>query len=91
MVSSQQIRFIPPGAAPVRDEALGTLAHLLAENTPAALAFIAGNAAVCRRRNSNDLLRGFSASWIVAAATAAALTLSVLQLSNVAPFLYFNF
>jgi D-alanyl-lipoteichoic acid acyltransferase DltB (MBOAT superfamily) len=79
------------GAAPVRDEALGTLAHLLAENTPAALAFIAGIAVVFRRRNSNDLVRGFSASWIVAAATAAALTLSVLQLSNVAPFLYFNF
>jgi hypothetical protein len=46
---------------------------------------------VFRRRNSNALARELAASWLMAAATAAALTLAVLQLGTVAPFLYFNF
>ena len=57
----------------------------------ACVSLVAGLAIVFRRRNSNALVRELSASWVVAVATAAALTVSVLQLGNVAPFLYFNF
>jgi alginate O-acetyltransferase complex protein AlgI len=63
----------------------------IAGNVAGMLALLAGVAIVFQRRNSNVLVREISASWHVAAATAAALTLSALQLGNVAPFLYFNF
>jgi len=79
---------LQPGApVPLRQ----ALASLLDRDLAAALALGAGLLIVFQRRNSNALVRDISASWLVAAATAAALTLSVLQLSNVAPFLYFNF
>ena len=71
----------------LRDFALA----LWTDHAAACAALIAGLAIVFRRRNSNVLVRELSASWVVAAATAAALTVSVLQLGNVAPFLYFNF
>jgi hypothetical protein len=43
------------------------------------------------RANSNQLARDMSASWRYAAWAAAALIVSILQLGNVTPFLYFNF
>jgi D-alanyl-lipoteichoic acid acyltransferase DltB (MBOAT superfamily) len=57
----------------------------------AALSMLAGLAVVFTRRNSNVLVREIAPSWFLAAATAGALTLAVLQLGRVAPFLYFNF
>ena len=81
----------PAGVTVTHASIRATIDALLAAHLAAALSFAAGAAIVFRRRNSNALVREVSASWFVAAATAAALTLSVLQLSNVAPFLYFNF
>jgi len=66
-------------------------AQLWDAQSSAALAMIAGLAIVFRRRNSNVLVREVRPSWFTAAATASALALAVLQLGNVAPFLYFNF
>ena len=57
----------------------------------ALISLVAGLAIVFRRRNSNALVGDLSASWYVAAATAAVFFVSVLQLGDVAPFLYFNF
>jgi len=64
---------------------------LLSANIAALCALIAGTLIVFRRRNSNELVDSFDGSWMAAAAATAALTLAVLQLSTVAPFLYFNF
>ena len=75
--------------------ALGSAQRIVALLTmthPGAMSsLVVGVAIVFQRRNSNALVRGMSASWVFAAWTAAALVISVLQLSNVAPFLYFNF
>jgi len=64
---------------------------LVAGNAAAASALAAGMLVVFQRSNSNALVRSFAGSWMTAVAAAAALTLAVLQLSTVAPFLYFNF
>ena len=64
---------------------------LVGGNTAAASALAAGMLVVFQRSNSNALVRSFAGSWMTAVAAAAALTLAVLQLSTVAPFLYFNF
>jgi D-alanyl-lipoteichoic acid acyltransferase DltB (MBOAT superfamily) len=64
---------------------------LVTGNMAAASALAAGVLVVFQRRNSNALVASFAGSWRTAVAAAAALTLAVLQLSTVAPFLYFNF
>ena len=64
---------------------------LVAGNAAAASALAAGMLVVFQRSNSNALVRSFAGSWMTAVAAAAALTFAVLQLSTVAPFLYFNF
>jgi len=64
---------------------------LIEGNAAAVAALVAGVIVVFQRRNSNALVGAFSGSWFAAGATAAALTLAMLQLGNVAPFLYFNF
>jgi len=64
---------------------------LMLANIAAICALAAGTLIVFTHRNSNDLVHSFAGSWIAAAAATAALTLAVLQLSTVAPFLYFNF
>jgi hypothetical protein len=74
-------------AAGVRE----SIQRLWSEHEPAALSLLAGLSIVFTRRNSNALVRDISPSWFLAAATAGALTLVVLQLGRVAPFLYFNF
>jgi D-alanyl-lipoteichoic acid acyltransferase DltB (MBOAT superfamily) len=66
-------------------------AALTAHGAAPALAFAAGVAIVFLRANSNQLARDMSASWRYAAWAAAALIVSILQLGNVTPFLYFNF
>ena len=67
------------------------LQSLWTAHEAAALSMLAGLAVVFTRRNSNVLVREIAPSWFLAAATAGALTLAVLQLGRVAPFLYFNF
>jgi D-alanyl-lipoteichoic acid acyltransferase DltB (MBOAT superfamily) len=57
----------------------------------AAIALVAGLFIVALPRNSNELTRDVSASWLAGVATTAALVASILQFSHVAPFLYFNF
>jgi D-alanyl-lipoteichoic acid acyltransferase DltB (MBOAT superfamily) len=79
------------GTAPGSRSALDALTQLLSSQPLATAAFIAGMAVVFVRRNSNDLVGELRASTLVAAATATALTLAILQLGTVAPFLYFNF
>jgi D-alanyl-lipoteichoic acid acyltransferase DltB (MBOAT superfamily) len=79
------------GTAPASRSALDALTQLLSSQPLATAAFIAGMAVVFVRRNSNDLVGELRASTLVAAATATALTLAILQLGTVAPFLYFNF
>jgi hypothetical protein len=74
-------------AAGVRE----SIQSLWSAHEPAALSLLAGLSIVFTRRNSNALVRDLSPSWFLAAATAGALTLAVLQLGRVAPFLYFNF
>ncbi|MGE5737673.1 MAG: MBOAT family O-acyltransferase [Betaproteobacteria bacterium] len=74
-------------AAGVRE----SIQRLWSAHEPAALSLLAGLSIVFTRRNSNALVRDISPSWFLAAATAGALTLAVLQLGRVAPFLYFNF
>jgi D-alanyl-lipoteichoic acid acyltransferase DltB (MBOAT superfamily) len=78
-------------AAAAHAGAWGAIVRLVSTNTAATLSLLAGLALVFRRRNSNVLVREMSASWLLALTTAAALTVSILQLGNVAPFLYFNF
>ena len=69
----------------------GQIRTLLSTDSAAAAALAAGLLVVFRRRNSNTLAGELAGSWLAAAATAVALTLAVLQLGRVAPFLYFNF
>ena len=64
---------------------------LVTGNLAAAGALSAGLLVIFQPRNSNALVRSFAGSWMTAVAVAAALMLAVLQLSTVAPFLYFNF
>jgi D-alanyl-lipoteichoic acid acyltransferase DltB (MBOAT superfamily) len=78
------------GVAPASADAAG-VRTLLSADTAALSGLIAGLLVVFRRRNSNALAGALAGSWLAAAATAAALTLAVLQLGTVAPFLYFNF
>jgi len=88
------LRAMTGASTPAATSATGVreaLSGLWNAQPAAVLAMLAGLAVVFRRRNSNALVRDVSPSWLVAAATAAALTVTVLQLSNVAPFLYFNF
>jgi alginate O-acetyltransferase complex protein AlgI len=67
------------------------LERLWSTHAAALSAMLAGLLVVFRRTNSNALVRHVGASLAVAAATATALTVAILQLSKVAPFLYFNF
>jgi alginate O-acetyltransferase complex protein AlgI len=69
----------------------GQIRTLLSADAAAVAALAAGLLVVFRRRNSNALAGELAGSWLAAAATATALTLAVLQLGRVAPFLYFNF
>jgi hypothetical protein len=78
------------GVAPASADA-AAVRTLLSANTAALAALTAGLLVVFRRRNSNALAGELAGSWLAAAATATALTLAVLQLGTVAPFLYFNF
>jgi len=86
------------GLSPAHPGVLGALASfqdvvapLMTAYPSATLSLMVGAAVVFQRRNSNALVREMSDSWIFAAWTAAAFVISVLQLNNVAPFLYFNF
>ncbi|MEO8537812.1 MAG: MBOAT family protein, partial [Betaproteobacteria bacterium] len=67
------------------------LLDIVAAHSASAAALCTGAIIVVQRTNSNALVRRFSCTALAAAATAAALTLSMLRLSAVAPFLYFNF
>jgi alginate O-acetyltransferase complex protein AlgI len=75
------------GTVDLRD----TVATLASSQATALLSLIAGTAIVFQRKNSNTYVQELSPSWVFAAGTAAALVAAVLQLSDVAPFLYFNF
>jgi len=75
------------GTVDIRD----TVATLAGSQASALLSLIAGTAIVFQRKNSNTYVQELSPSWVFAAGTAAALVAAVLQLSDVAPFLYFNF
>ena len=67
------------------------IGSLIDANAAASASLGAGLLIVFGHRNSNALAASFAGSWVAAGATAAALTLAMLQLANVAPFLYFNF
>jgi alginate O-acetyltransferase complex protein AlgI len=71
---------------------MADIADALKRTYPGALLSLAiGVAIVFQRRNSNVLVREMSCSRVFAAWTAGAFVISVLQLGNVTPFLYFNF
>ena len=79
------------GVNAIGEGALSSVYGLWNAHADAALSMLVGLSIVFARRNSNVLVREFLPTAFLAAATACALTLAVLQLGRVAPFLYFNF